>query len=127
MKVEISIGEAVDKVTILEIKLEKVTDSGKLKNIKKEYQLLKDAINEVGILSTSDEYNELRNVNSKLWHIEDEIRIKEFNKEFDEKFIELARSVYWKNDTRSDIKRKINLKFGSELIEEKNYTNYKKV
>jgi len=127
MKVEISIGEAVDKVTILEIKLEKVTDSGKLKNIKKEYQLLKDAINEVGILSTSDEYNELRNVNSKLWHIEDEIRIKEFNKEFDEKFIELARSVYWKNDTRSDIKRKINLKFGSELIEEKNYTNYKKI
>ncbi|MDO9576727.1 MAG: DUF6165 family protein [Candidatus Cloacimonadales bacterium] len=126
MKIEISIGELVDKVTILEIKAEKFNDPEKLKNVKKEYQLLKKNMEEVGITNISPEFKSLKEVNLKLWHIEDDIRIKESKKEFDDEFIQLARSVYFENDDRSDIKKEINLKFGSELIEEKEYVDYKK-
>ncbi len=124
MKIDVSIGEVVDKISILSIKLKKIKDREKLKNIRKEYGLLKDSLEEIGIKTGSEEFKQLEEINLKLWDIEDKIRLKEANKEFDDEFIQLARSVYFNNDKRSDLKRKINLKHGSELIEEKEYANY---
>ncbi len=124
MKIDVSIGEVVDKISILSIKLKKIKDREKLKNIRKEYGLLKDSLEEIGIKTGSEEFKQLEEINLKLWDIEDKIRLKEAKKEFDDEFIHLARSVYFNNDKRSDIKRKINLKYGSELIEEKEYADY---
>lgn len=124
MKIEVSIGELVDKVTILEIKTEKFKNTEKLANVRKEYEFLKNDMNSLGIKNHSDEFKKLKKVNLKLWHIEDDIRIEESNQNFDKKFIQLARSVYFKNDERAAIKKEINLKFGSELIEEKEYVDY---
>lgn len=126
MKIDVSIGELVDKVTILAIKLSKIKDGGKLKNIKMEYELLKVSMESIGITEDSEEFLHLKAVNLNLWEIEDKIRIKEKNKEFDDEFIQLARSVYLENDKRFDLKKEINLKYGSELIEEKEYVDYKK-
>lgn len=125
MKIDISIGELVDKVTILSIKLEKVKDSAKLENIRKEYNILLKPMEECGIKTDSEEFTGLKAVNLQLWEIEDEIRIKEYNQEFDQKFIELARSVYFKNDDRAAAKKDINIKYNSELVEEKEYVDYK--
>jgi hypothetical protein len=125
MKIEVSIGEIVDKVTILEIKTEKFKSEEKLINVKKESPILREAMESVGITVDSDEFQRLKAVNLKLWHIEDDIRIKESRGEFDDEFIKLARSVYFENDDRAAIKKEINLKFGSELIEEKEYVEYK--
>ena len=125
MKVEVSIGEVADKTTILEIKTEKFQSEEKLKNVTKEYKVLKEEISKVGITPDSDEYIRLKKINLQLWHIEDDIRIKESKQEFDDDFIKLARSVYFINDDRADVKKEINLKFGSDLIEEKEYVNYK--
>jgi hypothetical protein len=124
MKIEISVGELVDKLTILAIKLEKITDPEKLANIRKEHDLLRRETADAGITEDSPEYLRLIAVNRKLWDIEDGIRAKEAAKAFDDAFIELARSVYFENDQRAAIKREINLKFGSNLIEEKQYTAY---
>lgn len=124
MKIDVSIGELVDKVTILSIKLEKIKNEEKLKNIRKEYELLEAAMNSIGIGIDSPEFKRLKAVNLKLWEIEDKIRIKEAKKEFDDEFIQLARSVYYNNDERAAIKREINLEFDSDLIEEKEYVNY---
>jgi len=125
MLVEVSIGEVVDKVTILSIKLEKFKDQAKRDNVLKEYNTLIKNINEIGITEDSPEFKDLREVNVMLWNIEDRIRIKELNQEFDSEFIEVARSVYFKNDIRAEIKKKINLKYGSSLVEEKEYVDYK--
>jgi len=124
MKIDVSIGELVDKVTILSIKLKKVKDKEKLKNIGLEYKLLKESMESIGITIDSEEFLQLEEVNLNLWQVEDEIRFKEMKKEFDDEFIKLARAIYFENDKRSEIKRNINLKFGSELIEEKEYTKY---
>ena len=121
MKIDISIGELVDKVTILSIKLDKFKDEVKKANVKKEYDLLKISMEEIGITVDSDEFNRLKDINTKLWNIEDDIRIKESLSAFGDKFIELARSVYFINDDRAAVKKEINLKFNSELIEEKEY------
>ena len=126
MKIDISIGELVDKVTILSIKLEKFKDEVKKANVKKEYDMLSVPMNELGIITTSNEFKDLREINLKLWHIEDDIRIEEAKSDFGEKFIELARSVYFINDDRATVKKEINLKYRSDLIEEKEYVNYKK-
>jgi hypothetical protein len=125
MKIEVSIGEVVDKVTILEIKKEKFKNAEKLANVVKEYELLKKDIEAIGITTSSDEFIRLKEVNLKLWHIEDDIRIEEQKQNFGETFIKLARSVYFENDDRAAIKKEINLKFGSELVEEKEYVDYK--
>lgn len=125
MKIEVSIGELVDKVTILSIKLDKFKDENKKANVKKEYDILTVPMNKIRITTQSKEFLALKEVNLKLWHIEDDIRIKEQKQEFDKEFIELARSVYFTNDVRAEIKKEINLKYGSELIEEKEYVNYK--
>lgn len=125
MKIDISIGELVDKVTILSIKLDKFKDEVKKANVKKEYDLLKVSMVEIGILINSDEFSHLKEINTKLWNIEDDIRIEEAASDFGEKFIKLARSVYFINDDRAAVKKEINLKYNSELIEEKEYVDYK--
>jgi hypothetical protein len=125
MKVEVSIGELVDKVSILSIKRRKIKNAEKLKNIQKEYDILVKAMDAEGIDVTSEEFTRLEAINLKLWDIEDRIRLKEAAHSFDNEFIELARSVYFINDDRSVVKKEINLKFGSDLVEEKEYVVYK--
>lgn len=116
-KVPISIGELFDKISILEIKLHYIKDDKKLKNINTELQELYKIVEEIPVLIPM----ELKEINLKLWHIEDRIREKEKLQEFDKEFIELARSVYRTNDIRSSIKKDINLKTNSLFIEEKSY------
>ena len=119
----VSLGELIDKITILEIK--KVCMTGiKLKNVDKELKLLKNLIQDKNLEIDIDLINNLKEVNKNLWKIEDKIRIKERNQEFDKDFIELARSVYKENDKRSSIKKEINLQYHSELVEEKSYDKY---
>ena len=124
MKIEVSVGEVVDKVTILEIKLERVRNEEKLKHIRLEYDLLKQAMQSVGMTAESEVFRELKAVNLRLWEIEDKIRLKEKSKKFDDEFIELARSVYLQNDRRSEIKKRISMEMGSRIIEEKEYVEY---
>ena len=125
MKIEVSQGEIVDKLTILQIKKENITDPSKLDNIVKEYDYLLSIVeNDLEISTESPEYLELLSINKELWVIEDDIRDKERDKVFDTEFIELARSVYTTNDKRAEIKKEINLKYGSLFVEEKSYSNY---
>jgi hypothetical protein len=125
MKIEVSHGEIVDKLTILQIKKENITDPDKLDNITKEYNYLFSVVeNDLGIPTSSSEYLELLSVNKELWVIEDDIRDKERQKEFDDDFIKIARSVYYTNDVRSKIKKEINLKYSSDFVEEKSYEKY---
>ncbi len=126
IKIELSIGELLDKISILQIKAERIDDPSKVKNINKELDVLMSLWNDSPYSDTnlSSEINELKNINEALWDIEDKIRDKERNQVFDKDFIELARSVYFTNDKRAEIKRIINGKTGSELIEEKSYSEY---
>ena len=119
----ISIGELIDKITILEIKQIYMTGI-KLKNINKEMKLLKNILQDKNLEINIDLIKNLKNINKKLWEIEDKIRIKESKQEFDEEFIKLARSVYIENDKRASIKKEINQKYNSDLVEEKSYKNY---
>ena len=119
-------GDIVDKVTILKIKLDNIKDSNKIKNVKREYDELKKIMNSISIYDTDEDYKELLKINEEIWNIEDSIRDKERVKEFDEDFIKLARSVYYSNDKRAEIKKRINIKKGSSLIEEKSYSEYYK-
>tara|TARA_B110000444_G_C18455758_1_gene417839 strand:+ start:41 stop:439 length:399 start_codon:yes stop_codon:yes gene_type:complete len=124
--VEISPGEIIDKITILSIKLDMISDENKLKNINYEYSILLKTRDK--FLPQSPELEKLsfnlREVNEKLWQIEDEIRDCESRKDFSKNFVDLARAVYITNDERSDIKREINLLLDSKLIEEKSYQSY---
>ena len=126
VNVEISIGEFFDKITILEIKKERIQDEEKLANITRELDALNALLNELPFsrAEVQSEVDELKSINEKLWVIEDDIRDKEAAKEFDQRFIELARSVYFTNDKRSEVKRAINLRLGSGFIEEKSYEEY---
>jgi len=119
----VSLGELIDKITILEIK--KIHMTGiKLKNVDKELKLLRKILQDKDLEIDIDLINNLKEVNNNLWEIEDNIRIKESNQEFDKEFIQLARSVYKENDKRASIKKEINQKYNSELVEEKSYNNY---
>jgi len=126
IRVELSVGELLDKISILQIKAERIVDPAKLENINKELDVLmslwKDSAYSKNNLDS--ETNELKAINEELWAIEDKIRDKERNQVFDKGFIELARAVYITNDKRADIKRIINSKTGSELTEEKSYNDY---
>jgi hypothetical protein len=125
MNIEVSHGEIVDKLTILQIKKENITDPSKLDNIMKEYDYLLSVVeNDLGILTESPEYLELLSINKELWVIEDDIRDKERVKEFDDDFIKLARAVYYTNDVRAKVKKEINLKYSSGFVEEKSYQSY---
>mgnify|MGYP001425387920 CR=1 FL=1 len=125
INVPISLGELVDKISILIVKQKNITDENKLNDVKKELKFLQDTlVKYVTNDEISNYLSELIKINSKLWVIEDDIRDCERKKEFDEKFIKLARSVYITNDKRASIKLDINKKFGSELVEVKSYEQY---
>ena len=121
----VSLGELVDKISILHIKNINIKDEEKLKLIREELELLNQTLNKH--IKNSDIQNYLDSlieINSKLWVIEDDIRDCERNKKFDQTFIDLARSVYFTNDKRSEVKLEINKKFGSKIIEVKSYEEY---
>ena len=124
---EISPGELLDKISILEIKLEKVKDKSSLEEIKKEHKILKEIkTSSIEITGEIKElYKSVKNVNIKLWNIEDKLRICEKNKYFDKNFIELARGVYFANDERAKLKSKINKILKSNIREIKQYDDYK--
>tara|TARA_Y100001968_G_C19258297_1_gene667931 strand:+ start:287 stop:688 length:402 start_codon:yes stop_codon:yes gene_type:complete len=119
----VSLGEIVDKITILEIKKKHMIGK-KLKNVDKELKLLQMIIEKNNIKIDLNLINRLKDVNNNIWGIEDRIRIKERIQVFDQEFIQLARSVYIENDKRASIKKDINRKYNSELIEEKSYEDY---
>jgi hypothetical protein len=126
ISVEVSPGELIDKITILEIKLERMDDEDKLKNVKLEWETLTRARDEA--IEATPELEkltaDLKESNKRLWEIEDDIRDCERDKDFGDRFVELARGVYVKNDQRSQLKREINELLGSPLIEEKSYAAY---
>ncbi len=124
MKIEVSNGEIADKLTIIEIKLSKIKDHAKIANIKNEYEVVNQAMGTI-MEKSHPLYRQLYEINSKLWVIEDHIRDLERAKDFGDDFIQTARSVYFINDDRSDVKRKINEVTGSKLFEEKSYEEYK--
>jgi len=126
IKVPVSPGEVLDKITILEIKSERMSDPGKVANVRVELSLLqatwREFIRDDDVIRGL--HAQLKEVNEALWEIEDDIRDKDRAKEFDERFIELARAVYVTNDRRSRVKKELNLHLGSEIIEEKSYQDY---
>jgi hypothetical protein len=123
MKIEVSNGEIMDKLSIIQIKLERIKDESKLLNLRKECDVLKAAAE--SIISLDDQsYRALYAINCELWDIEDHIRDLEREKNFGSDFVQTARSVYFRNDKRSEIKREINIKTSSGLIEEKSYEKY---
>ena len=123
----VSPGELIDKITILEIKQERIKDVVKVKNVNLELELL-ESLWDGSVYQSSalvvKKRAELKSINEELWVIEDDLRLKESKSEFDQDFIELARSVYLTNDRRASVKREINLEVGSKLIEEKSYQDY---
>ena len=127
MKVEVSNGELLDKLTILELKLTYIADVQKLSNIQKEHDELSPLANQL-FDSYGEElknlYKKLTEINSELWTIEDDIRECERNKDFGSDFVSLARAVYFTNDKRSDVKKAINLLTDSGFVEEKSYEDY---
>ena len=123
--VEVSVGELLDKISILVIKEKNIRDIEKQKHIKKELLSLYDTLDRFISRNEVEEYIEsLININTILWKIEDDIRDCERKNQFDQKFIDIARSVYFTNDKRSKLKLEINKKFGSELVEVKSYEKY---
>ena len=126
ISVPVSFGELLDKMSILEIKSERMSDAAKLTNVRTELRMLEETWGDTSEsrIDISDLRAALKAVNERLWVIEDDIRVKEKRQEFDAEFIRLARAVYFENDTRAKIKRDINLKLGSALVEEKSYQDY---
>ena len=132
MKIEVSNGEIMDKLTILAIKLQQIKDAAKLKNVQTEYDVLAPIVHGMyEALEAEDKellqdlHKNLQDINQTLWNIEDQIRIHESKKDFEDDFVELARSVYFTNDERAEFKKKINELTGSLLVEEKSYEDYK--
>ena len=123
---EISAGELLDKISILEIKIAKIKDQFLLDQVKKEYQILSETKNDKIKFSKEVEklFKDLKKLNEKLWIIEDEIRLCESNSDFKDKFIQLARDVYFTNDQRAKVKSEINKLLGSNIREIKQYSNY---
>jgi len=127
IQINISVGELIDKITILQIKKEKIANLQKVKKVSYELELLEHSLNSFETSKTDELKNlmtELKKINQKLWKIEDDIRLLEKNKKFDDNFIMLARSVYITNDERFEVKNKINKLFSSEIEEVKSYEEY---
>lgn len=121
----ISVGELIDKITISKIKLTQIKEDTKLRNVKKELNELNNALNSLNLdFDITDETDRLQEINQQLWNVEDKIREKERLRQFDEFFIGVARLVYVLNDERASIKKEINVKVGSDLVEEKSYEQY---
>ena len=126
IKIDVSPGELIDKITILQIKADKIQDISKLENVNKELELLTNSLHQSVKITNELKLimDQLQQVNETLWVIEDKIRLHETSRKFDTDFIELARAVYKENDKRANLKRKINNVLGSGLIEEKSYSDY---
>ena len=124
VQVKVSLGELVDKLSILEIKAQKITDPEKLSHVQKEREALQSTLNELALEGIEAFQKELFEVNSELWDIEDRIREKERNSAFDAEFIEIARAVYVTNDKRFAVKDRCNRHYGSSLQEVKSYEKY---
>jgi hypothetical protein len=124
MKIEVSNGEIIDKITILLIKSEKIKDESKLKNVSNELCELLPLLSIININQEHPLFDKLYTVNLKLWEVEDSLRIMERDKSFNLEFIESARSVYYLNDDRAKIKKEINIITESTLVEEKSYVDY---
>jgi len=126
LKVEVSAGELLDKITILEIKAERIADADKLANVDRELGILREtwAASPLSRTDLAGHVADLKAVNEALWDIEDGIRELEAARDFGDAFVRLARSVYRRNDERAAIKRRINLQVGSDLVEEKSYADY---
>ena len=126
VNIPVSLGELLDKISILEIKNKKITNESKLVNIKKELSGLKNVLKELNInmSEANDLFEDLYKINLSLWEIEDSIRLLEKNEDFGKDFVKLARSVYITNDKRFEVKNKINQLFKSQYIEEKSYEDY---
>jgi hypothetical protein len=127
IKVPVSPGELLDKITILRIKSRRMSDPDKLRNVRLELEALQDTWtgSTYAAIDVDADVNALMTVNERLWVVEDDIRDKERAQAFDAEFIRLARAVYVENDERAAIKRRINLKLGSAIVEEKSYSSYK--
>lgn len=123
---QISLGELIDKITILELKSERIDDQNKVKLAQKEQIILRETLSELNLSSELENrwLTSLKNINAKLWEIEDKLRLKEAEKSFDKEFVELARAVYLTNDSRFEVKNEINQTFGSEIREVKSYQKY---
>jgi hypothetical protein len=124
MQIEVSTGEIVDKFTILTIKKANIKEEDKLHNVEKELNYLSGVLLELGIPNDESLLTDLIKVNKNLWDVEDRLRNCERDRLFDEHFVQLARSVYRLNDKRAHVKKEINLKYGSDFVEEKSYTPY---
>jgi len=126
LKVDISVGELLDKITILEIKSERIHDAAQLTNIQKELRILRDtwAASPYSTPDVSAQVAQLKTINETLWEIEDDLRRLEAEQRFDDEFIRLARAVYRQNDIRAALKKDLNTLLGSELVEEKSYVDY---
>lgn len=122
----VSPGELIDKLTILDIKAERISDAGKRANVEHEQALLERIWRESGLETESIRSlrGELKGINEQLWEIEDDIRVCEKNRDFGDRFIELARAVYVTNDRRAAVKKRINTELGSAIVEEKSYQDY---
>lgn len=121
MKIEVSNGEIFDKLSILEVKSQKITDTTKLEHVNKEYDYLKEIIDMIDFSLDTETYKKLRDINFRLWDIEDEIRLKEEQTDFGDRFIELSRLIYILNDKRFRLKKKINIETGSNFHEQKGH------
>jgi hypothetical protein len=119
ISIPVGLGELYDKISVLEIKSEKITDEAKLKFVREELSQLKEIAAQYPVDAAL--YTELKDVNGRLWDIEDAIRVEESHQSFGEEFIRLARSVYVTNDRRAEIKREINMASGSDIVEVKSY------
>ena len=126
IQVPVSPGEVLDKITILEIKSERISDPDKVANVRRELELLSGTWQQYveQDATVNRIHAELKTINEALWEIEDDIRDKERAREFDQRFIDLARSVYVTNDQRANAKKELNLYLGSEIVEEKSYQDY---
>ncbi len=123
MLVEVSIGELIDKISILKIKQEKICDEKKLKHINHELKMLYPLMEKTKLTFNSPEFRQLLTINEKLWELENIVRFKEKKQEFGAEFIHVARQIYIGNDERATLKKRINIKYGSEIIEEKEYSD----
>jgi len=125
--IPVSPGELLDKLSILEIKIERIDDEAKLSNVRREHELLSRVWEQSGLDESEIDglRGQLREVNEQLWEIEDAIRDEERDQRFGDRFIELARSVYLRNDQRAMLKKRINRLLGSEIVEEKSYSEYR--
>ena len=128
MKIEVSNGEVLDKYSILQIKSERITDPTALKNVRRELESLQPAVDEIRSKESSDAISTLQDqlleVNTQLWEVEDLLRVLEKSQDFSASFVAAARSVYQLNDRRAAVKKEINLLTGSSLVEEKSYEKY---